>query len=344
MKPKVIADAAIPFLNGALDGYADITFKKGSEITPSDVRFADALFVRTRTKCNEELLDGSNVKLVATATIGHDHIDIGYCKDSGIEVATAAGCNARGVLQYVMSALAGLSEKDGWTPQEKTLGVIGVGNVGSLVAGYAKHFGFNVLCCDPPKQNTNPSLNYLPLEAMLPQCDIITVHVPLTREGEYKTLGMADNSFFENMPQGAVFINSSRGEVVSDEALIAALKRGHISRTVIDTWNHEPAINPELLNLAAYATPHIAGYSLQGKAAGTAAVVRALGRRFGLPLDNWYPSEVTPVKPDPDITWDKLLKTVRSYHDIEKETARLKAEPQLFEQYREKYDYRTEYF
>ena len=344
MRPKVVADAAIPFLEGALNDYADLTFKKGSEITSEDVHSADALFVRTRTKCNKELLYGSSIKLVATATIGHDHIDLDFCKKNGIEVATAAGCNARGVLQYVMSALAGLSVKDGWTPQDKTLGVIGVGNVGSLVAAYAKHFGFNVLCCDPPKQDANNTLNYISLGQLLPQCDIITVHVPLTREGKYKTSDMADDFFFANMKQGAVFINSSRGEVISDEALISALKNRHISRAVIDTWNHEPAINKELLNLATYATPHIAGYSLQGKASGTAAVVRALDRHFGLPLEEWYPSEVTPTQPNTDITCDELLKTIRLYHDIEKETNILKTKPQFFENYRETYNYRTEYF
>ena len=342
---KIVADSDIPFLEGVLDSYADVVFKKGAEISPADVRDADALLARTRTRCDAALLGGSRVRFIGTATIGYDHIDTDYCRRHGIEVAAAAGCNARGVLQYVMGALAELSRKEGWRPEEKTIGIVGVGNVGGLVAEYAANLGFRVLLCDPPKEETYPgNAFYIPLDELLPQSDIVTLHVPLNRSGKYQTLGMACDTFFGKMREGAVFINTSRGEVVEDGALIDALGSGRIGAAVIDTWNGEPFINGELLDMATFATPHIAGYSIQGKANGTAAVVRALGRRFGLPLTGWYPPQAKPAAVNPDITWEELQRTIGAHFDIAAETAALKARPELFEEFRCHYRYREEYF
>ena len=264
-KPYVLADCDIPFLKGVLEPYARVQYLKGSEISHCDAARADALVVRTRTHCDERLLGGTPVGLIATATIGHDHIDSEYCSRHGIAIATAQGCNARGVLQYVMAALAALAVRDEWSPADRTLGVVGVGNVGSLIAEYGELFGFRVLRCDPPKAERNPQDDYLPLGELLPQADIVTCHVPLNRTGNYPTLRMASASFFEAIKPGAIFINTSRGKIVDDEALIGALQSGRLSHAVVDTWNNEPDIHPTLLSLATFATPHIAGYSIQEK-------------------------------------------------------------------------------
>ena len=183
-KPHIIADCDIPFLKGVLEPYADMEYLKGSEISHADALRADALIIRTRTRCDGRLLDGTPVRLIATATIGHDHIDSPYCREHRIEIRTAAGCNARGVLQYVMAALAALARRDGWTPAGRTLGVVGVGSVGSLIAQYGERFGFRVLRCDPPKAKQDPAGDYTELNEMLPQCDIVTCHVPLSDNGD----------------------------------------------------------------------------------------------------------------------------------------------------------------
>lgn len=341
---RIVADRDIPYLKGVLEPYADMRYLKGSAIASDDVRDAHVIITRTRTRCDRELLDGSSVKMIATATIGHDHIDLDYCAGHGIEVATAAGCNARAVLQYVMGALSALAGRDDWTPGEKTLGVIGVGNVGSLIYHYGRLFGFRVLGCDPPKKREDTSLPYLSLEEMLPQCDIVTLHVPLNNEGGDRTLGLASDAFFARMKPGSIFLNSSRGPVVDDEALLDAIRRGLVARSVIDTWNHEPGINNELLEAVTFATPHIAGYSRQGKAAGTAAVVGAIARRFSLPLEGWYPAEVNPGRPDESLGWEAMREAMPAYFDIEAHSAFLKTHPGAFEEMRNNYAYRSEFF
>ncbi len=341
---RIVADCDIPYLKGVLEPYAHMRYLKGSAITPDDVRDAQVIITRTRTRCDRQLLEGSSVEMIATATIGHDHIDLAYCAQHGIEVATAAGCNARAVLQYVMGALSTLAREEGWTPAEKTLGVVGVGNVGSLIYQYGEHFGFRVLGCDPPKKRDNPTLPYLPLEEMLPQCDIVTLHTPLIESGPDRTRGMASEAFFAQMKPGSIFINSSRGAVLDDEALLQAIRQGIVTRSVIDTWNHEPNINRELLQNVTFATPHIAGYSRQGKAAGTADVVEAISRHFSLPLQGWYPSEVHPTRPDTTLSWETLNDTMPAYFDIERHSRFLKTHPGAFEEWRNHYDYRTEFF
>lgn len=343
-KPHIIADRDIPFLRGILEPYATTEYIAGSDISHGDALRADALIVRTRTRCDGALLEGTPVSLIATATIGHDHIDAEWCERHRIEVTTAEGCNARGVLQYVMAALYALGRLDEWTPPQKTLGVVGVGNVGSLIAEYGRLFGFRVLCCDPLRREADPAFESLDLPQMLPQCDIVTCHVPLSRDGRHPTLGLAGRDFFAAIKPGSVFINTSRGKVVSDRALTDAIQRGQVGRAVIDTWNDEPRIDPLLLRLTTFATSHIAGYTLQGKAAGTAAVVRAASRHFGFPLGSWYPPEVTPSHADPSIGWERMGEAMPRYFDIAAETGRLKTRPETFEETRNNYDYRTEFF
>ena len=330
---KIIADSAIPFLKGVLEPFAEVRYLPGKAISAADVRDADALLTRTRTRCDAALLIGSRVRLIATATIGFDHIDTAWCAAHGITVTTAAGCNARGVLQWVGAVLAHLSRTQGWQPAERTLGVVGVGHVGSLVKTYAEAWGFRVLCCDPPREELE-HCGFLPLEEVAREADILTFHTPL----DDTTRHMAGERLFQQMRPDAIVINSSRGEVVDGDAL---LRSG--LRWALDVWEHEPNLNPQLLEKALLATPHIAGYSEQGKANATAMSVAALARCFGLPLEGWYPPEASPSAPRP-IAWQELCSTIGEVYDIEAESRRLKRHPGDFESLRDHYAYRRAYF
>ena len=329
---KIIADSAIPFLRGVLEPFAEVEYLPGTAISAADVRNADALVIRTRTRCDEKLLADSRVKLIATATIGFDHIDTAWCAAHGIEVTTAAGCNARGVLQWVGAALVHLSRTQGWQPAERTLGIVGVGHVGSLVKAYAEGWGFRVVCCDPPREERE-RCGFRTLEEVAREADILTFHTPL----DASTRHMADSRLFGLMKPGAILINSSRGEVVDGEALL----RSGLG-WALDVWEHEPHLDPALLENALLATPHIAGYSEQGKANATAMAVGAVARRFALPLEGWYPA-VAPSHPRP-IGWDELAATIGARYDIAAESDTLKRHPERFEALRNGYSYREEYF
>lgn len=330
---KIVIDKAIPFVRGVFEPWADVAYLPGSAIGPADVRDADALVVRTRTRCDERLLGGSRVRLVATATIGFDHIDTAWCAAHGIEVATAAGCNARGVLQWVAAALVRLSRMQGWQPAERTIGVVGVGHVGSLVAEYAAAWGFRVLCCDPPRE-ARERAGFLPLETLAREADVLTLHVPL----DASTQHMVSAELLRQLRPDAVVLNSSRGEVVDTAALLAS---GH--PCMLDVWENEPYIDRTLLARVWAATPHVAGYSEQGKANAAAMSVGAVARRFGLPLAGWYPPQVRPSEPRP-ISWEELCATIDRYCDLEAETLRLQTHPDRFETLRDEYVYRKEYF
>ena len=330
---KVIIDRDIPFLQGVLEPWATVVYAAGEVFTPALVRDADALLVRTRTRCDAALLDGSRVRFIATATIGFDHIDTAWCDAHGIAWTTAVGCNARGVLQWVAAALVWLARREGWRPADRTLGVVGVGHVGSLVAEYAAAWGFRVLCCDPPRE-AREHLGFLPLEEVVRQADLLTLHTPL----DATTLHLVDGPLLDLLPPGATLLNAARGEVVDTQALLAS---GH--PCLLDVWEHEPHIDRMLLRRALLATPHIAGYSMQGKANASAMSVAALARRFGLPLEAWYPAGVTPSQPAP-ISWEELCRTIGKSFAIEAESDRLKAAPDDFEAMRNSYAYREEYF
>jgi erythronate-4-phosphate dehydrogenase len=204
---KIVADKDIPFLEGVFEPYADVVYIKGDQIVREDLLDADVLIVRTRTQCNADLLEGTSVKMVTTATIGTDHIDLEYCRANGIEVANAAGCNAGGVMQYVFSAVYGVAARKGIKLDEATFGIIGAGNVGTKVEELARYLGFNVLRCDPPRAAAEGEEGFCSLEHLLENSHIVTMHVPL----DETTRGMADETFFALMKPGAIFINSARG-------------------------------------------------------------------------------------------------------------------------------------
>ena len=330
---KVIIDSAIPFIHGILEPWAEVVYCGGKEIDSATVHDADALIVRTRTRCNRELLHGSRVSFIATATIGRDHIDEEYCREAGIEVASAAGCNARGVLQWVAAALKQIVVSDGKRPEDYTLGVVGVGNVGSLVVEYARHWGFRVLMCDPPRYEREGG-DFCTMEEVAREADIITLHTPL----DSTTHHLIDDRMLSLIRPDAVIFNASRGGVVDN---MAVAKSSH--RYAFDVWEGEPQLNDIVLGYAMLATPHIAGYSQQGKANATTMVVNALSHHFGLPLTEWHPADVTPTTPRL-IGWDELCRTIDDYCPILEETRILKSSPEKFESLRNEYNYREEYF
>lgn len=330
---KFVIDNAIPYLSGVLEPFAQVRYMPGIEFTAEDVASADALVIRTRTRCDASLLEGSRVRLIATATIGFDHIDLEWCREHGIKVVTAAGCNAAGVLQWVSAVLAMLAEQDGWTPSTKSLGIVGVGNVGKLVERYARVWGFKVLRCDPPRKQREGG-DFIALEDLLQESDIVTLHTPL----DATTRHMINPHTLSLLKPDAVLINASRGEVADTQSLLAAPQS-----LFIDVWEREPDISRELLHKAVVATPHIAGYSAQGKANASAIVVRAIAREFGLPLEDWYPSDVAIVERE-DISWSDMCSTIKQYCDLAEESSALRRNPESFESLRNGYAYREEYF
>lgn len=212
---KIVADKNIPFLEGVFEPYAEVVYMDGSQIRHEDIIDADALIIRTRTRCNAELLEGTSVQLISTATIGTDHIDLNYCAEHGIKVHNAEGCNAGGVMQYVFSALYGVAARKNIKLDGANFGIIGVGHVGSKVEAMARYIGFNVLRCDPPRAAAEGQDGFCSLEYLLANSQIVTMHTPL----DETTRKMADEEFFMQMQPGAIFINASRGEVVDEDAL-----------------------------------------------------------------------------------------------------------------------------
>ena len=348
-KINIIADIDIPYLKGIFEPYADIQYMKGSKIQKSNLNDADCLITRTRTKCNVELLAGTNVKFIATATIGSDHIDIEYCAKNGISWQNAPGCNSGSVMQYIASALVNLSLKYNFDLTEKNIGIIGHGNVGSKVSRLAKTLGMKVMVNDPPLQRQGVPGDYFSIEEIKKNADIISFHVPLNRNGIDKTFRMVDENFFNGLKDEVFIINSSRGEVIENNALKKALISKRISGTVIDVWENEPDIDLELLKLIDFATPHIAGYSVDGKANGTSMSVNGISKFFNLGIENWYPADVP--KPKNNIIRldnklserDNVEKLILSTYDIADDNQRLKSDVSKFEELRATYPARREF-
>lgn len=324
---KIIADKNIPFLEGRLKD-AELQQLKASEINADVVRDADALIVRTRTICDSNLLQGSKVKIVASATIGTDHIDIPWCQQHGIVVRNAPGCNAPGVALYVWSNLL----RNGFEPDKHILGLIGCGNVGGIVAQWGERLGAKVLVCDPPrKEKGYNDREYLPMEEVLSESDAITMHTPLTVDGKYPTYHLIGEEAIAHLKPGAIFINAARGEVADTTTLISAIEEGLIRCSIIDTWEGEPNIDTTLLSLADVATCHIAGYSVEGKQRATRMALETIAETLGLEVD--LEGLQGPYKKPEILTSDQIID---AYDPIEM-TERLKASPSSFETLRNSY-------
>lgn len=338
---KVIVDNKIPFIREAIGQIADeVVYLPGKEFTPEAVRDADALIIRTRTLCNRRLLEGSRVRFIATATIGFDHIDTEYCRQANIAWTNAPGCNSASVAQYLQSTLLLLQQHRPDRPLAGlTLGIVGAGNVGSKVAEVGKRLGMKVLLNDLPREEHEGHDGFASLAQLAAECDVISFHVPLYKEGKYKTLHLADAAFFGSLQRRPVIINTSRGEVIETGALLRALDSGQIADAVIDVWENEPDINLELLGKVFIGTPHIAGYSADGKANATRMALQAFCRFFGLPET----FRIEPPAPACSVIRaaseaDALLQIYSPATD----SRMLKAHPEQFEALRNNYFYRRE--
>lgn len=347
---KIVVDNKIPFIKGVFEPYAEVVYLPGKETGAEVVKDADAIVTRTRTICNEALLKDSSVKVIATATIGFDHIDTAWCEANGIIWKNAPGCNSWSVKQYVASVLVSLAGRHGLDLSEMTLGVVGVGNVGSKVAEVAGLLGMKVLLNDPPRARREGSGAFVSLDYLVENSDIISLHVPLQKEGEDATWHLFDSDRLAGMRPDQFLFNSSRGPVVDNKALKEALVSRKIRGAVLDVWEGEPDIDRELMGLLEYSTPHIAGYSADGKANGTMMSVRTVAEVLGLPLADWKPESIpAPAQP---LEFDlnaggKTLQQVLSEallhtYDVSGDSDALRSSPELFEKLRGDYPVRRE--
>jgi erythronate-4-phosphate dehydrogenase len=281
----IAADENIPLLDSFFGDFGEVRRVSGRSMTAGDVRDADILLVRSVTRVNRELLEGSRVRFVGTTTIGTDHVDLDWLEQQGIRFSAAPGCNANSVAEYVLSVLSLYAEKRGLTDwSQLSVGIVGVGNVGGELARKLERLGFDVRLCDPPRadlERSGPEFVSLG-EAMT--CDVVSLHTPLTREGDYPTFHMIGEQELDSLGANQLLINSGRGEVIDSAALQARLGRGDAPVVALDVWEQEPAIHPGLVEQVWLATPHIAGYSLEGKVQGTEIIYQALSQFLGLPV------------------------------------------------------------
>lgn len=344
---KIVADNTVPYLKGIAEPIADVTYLTSKEFTPEQIHNADALIVRSIDKCTRELLEGSQVKLITSATIGFDHIDTQYCEEAGITWRNSPGCNAVSVAQYILAGLIILSLVRKEKLQGKTIGIIGVGHVGKEVQKLCTAFGLNVLLNDPPRAEIEGQKEFVSLDTIAEQADIITFHTPLTKTGRYATFHLAGKDFFSKLKKNPWFINASRGAVHDTEALLQAYQTGKISEMIIDCWENEPTINLEFLSHTTIATPHIAGFSADGKANGTRMCLEHIESFFHLRFDK-IKNVVPPALENPIIDLDKFTENrieqavLKSFNPLYVDKM-LRENPTKFEWYRNNYQHPREF-
>ena len=332
---RIIIDNHIPHINGLIEPRAEVLYLEPSAITREAVKDADALIIRTRTRCDAALLDGSRVRFSGSATIGTDHSDLDYCDTHGITVRNAPGCNAPAVAQWVFSAIHAWMQARGIaTPDGLTLGIVGVGHIGSIVARWAAQLGFTALLNDPPRENRDGSLDVIfsPLTELQQRCDIITFHTPLTRDGQWPTWHMCDQAFLDGLARCRLILDAARGPIADNAALL-----GWHGDVGLDCWENEPNISRELLDKCIVATPHIAGYSAEGKQRGTAMMLAVLNGLYGWDIP--IPEIASPATGAAQVTLDGISAS----YDILADTATLKATPRDFESLRNGYHHRPEF-
>ena len=343
---KIIVDNKIPYIKGILEPFADVEYYAPADINREVVCDADILIIRTRTRCNRELLEGSKVRYIGTATIGYDHIDTEWCGKNGIVWTNAPGCNASSVGQYILSSLLSLQERKDFVLEGKVIGIVGVGNVGRIVADYCRMVGMEVLLNDPPRARLEDSTCFVSLDEVAKECDIITFHTPMNKSGMDCTYHLAGADFFSRLRKRPVIINSSRGEVVDNRALYNAYQSGNVSEMILDCWENEPDVDDVLLSNVFIGTPHIAGYSADGKANATRQIVQAISRWMGISIDTSLIQPPAPVFPDIDLSLcsDNILASaVLATYDPRNDTAALRAAPGTFEKLRGEYGLRREF-
>lgn len=336
---KVVIDDQIPYIRTAAEWLFDeVTYLPGNAFLDNQkVKDADALIIRTRTRCNEALLGNSNVRFVATATIGYDHIDTAFMQRAQIAWTNCPGCNATSVAQYVRNSILCLGCRG-------KVGIVGYGHVGKAVKKALETIGCEVLINDPPLAAFGLCDSSVPLSSLAEQCDIISFHTPLTKEGEYPTFHLADESFLRSLKRKPVIINTARGGVVDEHALLRAYDAGLVSDMIIDTWEGEPHINAELLQKAFIATPHIAGYSADGKSNAARMALRAVCHHFGITIsdeERFLALTAPPLPEHIQLTGDPVKDALALYSPLA-DSARLKAAPADFEALRNNYPLRRE--
>ena len=327
---KIIADANIPFVAECFSCIGDVKVVGGREITPSVVSDADVLLVRSITPVGADLLAGSKVRFVATATIGFDHIDVDFLRRNNISFASAPGSNANSAAEYVIAGLLEMGRKYDIDLEDKSIGIIGAGNVGSRVAKKCSALGMQIYLNDPPLQRETGEGKYLPLDELF-DCDLITLHTPLTFEGVDKTYHLADEKFFKSLTERCVFVNASRGGVVDSEALKRAIRTGRLRAVVLDVWENEPNIDTELLEMVDIGTPHIAGYSLDGKITGMIMIYKAVCEYFRLntkfDIEDFLPDPAVRqlrIELSTDNEQDALADAVQKIYNIREDDVRLR--------------------
>lgn len=355
---KIVVDKNNPCVEQAFSQFGDVQALRTTEITRESVHDAEILIVRSETKVNKALLDGSAVRFVGSATIGTDHVDLDYLTSTSRRFVSAPGSNANSVAEYVVAALLTLSIKRSEPLREMSIGVIGVGNVGSKVVRAASALGMTVLQNDPPRERANGGSQFLPLDE-LRECDILTIHVPLTMVGEDKTFHLLSEEQFAKMKEGIVIINTSRGSVVDGEALKQALRVGRCSGAVLDVWENEPAIDSGLLEKVDIGTPHIAGYSYDGKVAAVKQLYDAACGHFGrqpnwnsetVPVQHFYPIVI--LEQNGGTVEQRIHEIVHRWYDIAQDDRRLRritsfpnsGQKIYFRQLRSEYGVRREFF
>ncbi|MBJ7221397.1 MULTISPECIES: 4-phosphoerythronate dehydrogenase PdxB [unclassified Brenneria] len=293
---KIVVDENMPYARELFSRLGEVQAVPGRPLPLDALKDADALMVRSVTKVNAELLAGAAVKFVGSATAGTDHVDQRWLEANGIGFSAAPGCNAIAVVEYVFSSLLLLAERDGFQLGDKTVGIVGVGNVGGRLNERLKAWGVKTLLCDPPRKDRGYEGDFLPLDALVREADILTLHTPLYLDGPYRTHHLVDEAVLDAFADGRILINACRGPVVDNTALLNALKQGKNLSVILDVWEPEPALSTELLALVDVGTAHIAGYTLEGKARGTTQVFEALSRFIGDP----QPVALSSLLPEPE--------------------------------------------
>jgi len=356
---RIVADENIPYVQEAFGRLGSVRTVAGRSMTGDEVADADVLLVRSVTRVDDALLGGSSVRFVGTATIGRDHVDTGVLASRGIAFASAAGSNANSVAEYVMAQLLTLGDRLGIDWADRTIGVVGVGNIGQLVVRNARAMGMQVLQNDPPRARAEGGEAFVGLDTVCGDCDVITLHVPLIREGPDRTVHLFDGDRLTGLRPGTILLNSARGAAVDNGALLDALGAGRLEVACLDVWEHEPDIDVDLLKRVAVGTPHIAGYSFDGKVAGTKMLFDAVCRTLAVD-ETWDPAECLPAPVVPRIEMDVagrpdqdvLRDVVRRVYDLEADDARLRGIIDLpaedrgrrFDALRKEYPIRREFF
>lgn len=348
---KIVADPNIPFVQEAFGPLGKVQLAPGREIAAGAVRDAEVLLVRSVTPVDAALLDGSRVKFVATATIGFDHINRNYLSGRGIGFASAQGSNANSVTEYVVAAMLEMAQRQKFRLRDKTLGVIGVGHVGSRVVRNAEALGMRVLQNDPPRERNEGLKDFVRFEQVLAEADIITLHVPLTREGQDATFHLFDKDKLAVLElHKPILINTSRGAVVDNKALLKAIDGEWVRGVVLDVWENEPNISPELLDVVDIGTPHIAGYSFDGKVNGTRLIYEAACQFLGI-KPAWEPVLPPPPVPRIELTVSSgeddeevIRRVVRRVYNIHADDDALRENVRAFDKLRAEYPVRREFF